>query len=240
MKHLHTFDSFLNESSDIEYGIKNIEDNSYIVRAMYNGKSVGELHFIKSRSKSVLMAGSLSVDPNHRRKGIASSMYEFAEKELGMKFVRSEDVLTPDGKLLWNNPNRKFGLKEESNKPAKYVVWNLNTRDNKTIDQCSVVFQDKLEYHSQLSSTMEQHHPKLFELKGGRYVRTTLALELGIMSPSDSYSLTCGLVKKIGEFLSFWEDEGYALVYNEPTDNEELFEEYIKRAGLSKFAKERL
>jgi len=36
-------------------------------------------------------------------------MYEFAEKELNMKFVKSDDVLTPDGKALWNNPNRKFG-----------------------------------------------------------------------------------------------------------------------------------
>lgn len=111
VKRVKLFEEFINEiASGYDLVIKNIEDNSYIVRATYNGKQVGELHFIKSRSKSVLMAGSLSVDPNHRRKGIASSMYEFAEKELGMKFARSEDVLTPDGKLLWNNPNRKFGL----------------------------------------------------------------------------------------------------------------------------------
>ena len=131
-------------------------------------------------------------------------------------------------------------LTEANNKPAKYVLWKLHTRDNKTIDQCSVVFQNKLAYHSQLSSTMEQHHPKLFELKNGKYVRTALALEMGVMPPSDSYSLTCGLVKKIGDFLSFWQTEGYELVYDEPTDNEELFEDYIKKAGLTKFAKERL
>ena len=109
MKRLHTFESFLNESSTVEYSISNIEDNDYIVRAKINSKSVGELRFIKSQNKPVLMAGSLSVDPSYRRKGIASSMYEFGEKELGMKFIKSEDVLTPDGKLLWNNPNRKFG-----------------------------------------------------------------------------------------------------------------------------------
>lgn len=109
MKQIPTFESFLSESSAVEYTIKTIEVNSYIVRAQIIGKTVGELRFIKSRNKPVLMAGSLSVDPSHRRKGIASSMYEFAEVELGMKFVKSEDVLTPDGKLLWNNPNRKFG-----------------------------------------------------------------------------------------------------------------------------------
>lgn len=113
MKHVKLFEDFVNEvTTGYDFVIKEIEDNDYIVRAMYKGKSVGELRFIKRRSKPFLMAGSLSVDPNHRRKGIASSMYEFAEKELGMKFVRSEDVLTPDGKMLWNNPNRKFGLSE--------------------------------------------------------------------------------------------------------------------------------
>jgi len=103
------YEEFIFESSTVEYSISNIEDNDYIVRAKINSKSVGELRFIKSQNKPVLMAGSLSVDPSHRRKGIASSMYVFAEEELGMKFVKSEDVLTPDGKLLWNNPNRKFG-----------------------------------------------------------------------------------------------------------------------------------
>lgn len=113
MKPVKLFEDFINEATmGYDFIIKNIEDNDYIVRAMYNGKSVGELRFIKRRSKPFLMAGSLSVDPNHRRKGIASGMYEFAEAELGMKFVRSDDVLTPDGKLLWNNPNRKFGLSE--------------------------------------------------------------------------------------------------------------------------------
>ncbi len=103
------YEEFLFESSTVEYSISNIEDNDYIVRSKINSKSVGELRFIKSQNKPVLMAGSLSVDPSHRRKGIASSMYVFAEEELGMKFVKSDDVLTPDGKLLWNNPNRKFG-----------------------------------------------------------------------------------------------------------------------------------
>jgi len=37
-------------------------------------------------------------------------MYEFAEKEFNLKFIKTDSVLTPDGKLLWNNPNRKFGI----------------------------------------------------------------------------------------------------------------------------------
>jgi hypothetical protein len=40
-------------------------------------------------------------------------MYVFAEEELGMKFVKSDDVLTPDGKALWDSPNRKFGIQNK-------------------------------------------------------------------------------------------------------------------------------
>jgi hypothetical protein len=36
-------------------------------------------------------------------------MYQFAEREFGLKFVRNDEVLTADGKSLWNNNNRKFG-----------------------------------------------------------------------------------------------------------------------------------
>lgn len=131
-------------------------------------------------------------------------------------------------------------LNEAEQLPVKYVVWDLYSRDNKKVEQCSVTFTNKIEYHAQLPRTMEQHHPKLFEIKGGKHVRTPLALELGVIPPRDSFSLACGLEKKIKDFLQFWEDEGYELVYDEPTDNEELFENYIKKSGLTKFTKERL
>jgi len=123
---------------------------------------------------------------------------------------------------------------------AKYVFWNLYSRDNKNVESCSVTFHNKLEFHSEISSAQEQHHSKLFTLESGRYVRTKLAIDLGVIPPSDSYSLRCGTEKSIKDFLQFWEDEGYELIYNEPTDNEDLFENYIKRSKLSKYAKERL
>jgi hypothetical protein len=87
---------------------------------------------------------------------------------------------------------------------------------------------------------MELHHPKLFTLDSGRFRRSQLALDLGVIPPSDSFSLTCGSEKKIKDFLQFWEDEGYIMVYDEPSSNEELFEDYIKKNSLAKFAKERL
>ena len=123
---------------------------------------------------------------------------------------------------------------------AKYVFWDLYSRDNKKVESCSVTFHNKLEYHSDISMAMEQHHPRLFSLESGRYVRTKLATDLGVIPPSDSYSLRCGVEKSIKDFLQFWEDEGYVVVYNEPTNNEDLFEDYIKKTRLSKFAKERI
>jgi hypothetical protein len=123
---------------------------------------------------------------------------------------------------------------------AKYVFWDLYSRDNKKIESCSVTFHNKLEFHSDISNAMEQHHPKLFTIESGRYVRTKLATDLGVIPPSDSYSLRCGIEKSIKDFLQFWEDEGYSLVYNESTDNEDLFDDYIKKTGLTKFAKEKI
>ncbi len=91
--------------------LKNV-DGEYIVRATTEngGEKIGELRFIKSKFKPNLLGTSVVVDPNYQRQGIASAMYMYAEKELNMKFIKSDDVLTPAGKKFWNNPNRKFGI----------------------------------------------------------------------------------------------------------------------------------
>lgn len=104
------FNHFLLESIGVKYFLKNIEDNFYKVIATIGSVNVGEMTFIESKFKKALKGTGVSVDPSYRRKGIGSGMYEFAEREMGMKFVKSDDVLTPDGKFLWNNPNRKFGI----------------------------------------------------------------------------------------------------------------------------------
>jgi predicted N-acetyltransferase YhbS len=99
----------LKESTDITYQLKDLGDDDFKVVAMVGNNSVGTLTFTKSQFSPKLIGTTLSVDPEFRRRGIASGMYEFAEEELGIKFVRSDAVLTPDGKALWDNPNRKFG-----------------------------------------------------------------------------------------------------------------------------------
>ena len=131
-------------------------------------------------------------------------------------------------------------LNEGTDKPAKYVWWKLYSRDNRKVENCSVTFHNEMKYHSSIPRPMELQHPKLFTEESGRFQRSQLALDLGVIPPSDSFSLTCGLEKKIKDFLQFWENEDYVMVYDEPGMNEELFEDYIKKNNLTKFGKERI
>jgi hypothetical protein len=110
MKNILTYEEFLTESADWDLVMKEIDDDEYVIKAIKGGKEIGKLNFIKSKFKPVLKATIVSVDPLYRRQGIGSSMYVYAEKELGMKFIKSDEVLTPDGKSIWNSPNRKFGI----------------------------------------------------------------------------------------------------------------------------------
>lgn len=75
-----------------------------------DGREVGRLNLAR-------MAGGtayprlMEVSEHHRRKGLGSAMYSFAEKHWNTKMVpgnRSEDA-----KALWNQPNRPFGKSEE-------------------------------------------------------------------------------------------------------------------------------
>lgn len=106
MKHIKLFEEF---TKGYEFAMKHIDDNEYAVIASKSGKQIGRLDFIKSKFKPVLRASIVTVDPSYRRQGIATSMYQFAEQEFDLKFVRNDDVLTADGKSLWDNKNRKFG-----------------------------------------------------------------------------------------------------------------------------------
>jgi len=106
MKHIKLFEEF---TKGYEFTMKHIDDNEYAVIASKSGKQVGRLDFIKSKFKPVLRASIVTVDPSYRRQGIATSMHQFAEQDFGIKFERNDEVLTADGKSLWNSKNRKFG-----------------------------------------------------------------------------------------------------------------------------------
>jgi GNAT superfamily N-acetyltransferase len=109
MKLHESLEDFLNEGTKFDLELKDLTGGDWIVIATKGRVRVGELRFIESRFKPVLKATIVSVDPSHRREGIGSAMYQYAEAQLGKRFVRNEDVLTPDGKALWAAKERKFG-----------------------------------------------------------------------------------------------------------------------------------
>jgi len=94
-----------NNLDDYSLSIKKIDDD-YFVLAKKDNTEVGKLSFIISKFKPKLIATSVVVDPNYRRLGIATAMYNFAENKLNMKFIPNENVLTPDGKKFWSSRNK--------------------------------------------------------------------------------------------------------------------------------------
>ena len=113
MKYIREYKDYtdlLTESTSYDLTVKDLGKDDYVVYATHGDNIIGQLNFIKSKFRPVLKGTSIVVSPLYRRRGIASAMYQFAEEELGIKFVRGDSVLTPSGKALWNNPNRKFGL----------------------------------------------------------------------------------------------------------------------------------
>jgi hypothetical protein len=75
-----------------------------------------------------LEAIDLSVDTYHRRKGIATAMYQFA-KELGNDIIPSTKQ-TPNGKAFWNgNKEKKVFENNVDPRKVKYEVVRLKDED---------------------------------------------------------------------------------------------------------------
>jgi GNAT superfamily N-acetyltransferase/oligoribonuclease (3'-5' exoribonuclease) len=75
-----------------------------------------------------ITSSDVKVDKAHRRKGLASAMYEYAEEETGMTMVPAdqvsddEDNMTEDAKKLWDQPNRSFGGAKGDWKKEGYTI----------------------------------------------------------------------------------------------------------------------
>ena len=101
---IRTFSEFIRESAEPwRLAIRPGSEEGWTVVALVGGERVGELRFIESRFRRVLKATSVVVDPAWQGRGIARSMYRFAEERLGKGFVRTDAVLTPDGRALWQS-----------------------------------------------------------------------------------------------------------------------------------------
>lgn len=81
--------------------------------AFLGNKQVGYLN-TKRNDDGTIKATGVSVDEAHRRKGIATAMYQAIEKQANTKFTPSQHQFE-DGEKVWAQPDRatKFGKSED-------------------------------------------------------------------------------------------------------------------------------
>ena len=79
---------------------------AFIKKNKANNIEIGYVEFVHQNKR--LRACNLEVKKEFRRQGVATSMYEFAEKETGLKCTPHSEQ-TKDAKEFWNQKNKRFG-----------------------------------------------------------------------------------------------------------------------------------
>lgn len=88
----------------------NASDYSHMVTAHdRDGREVGCYKFRQGKIPGQIHITESETDELHRRKGLASTAYQLAEKHLNAKIIPKTLEQTPEAKRLWDQPNRPFG-----------------------------------------------------------------------------------------------------------------------------------
>jgi oligoribonuclease (3'-5' exoribonuclease)/8-oxo-dGTP pyrophosphatase MutT (NUDIX family) len=95
-----------------------------------SGEVIGSVRFDNSGVE--LHPSELEINKEHRRKGLASAMYAYAEKVTGAKVVPGEDQ-SSDAKKLWNQPNRSFGSVQDLT-PRTIIAYHGSNQPIKKFD----------------------------------------------------------------------------------------------------------
>lgn len=74
-----------------------------------DGEAVGRAEFQWNPKEEILFPDMVGVHEDHRRRGIANSLYKKAEALTGSKIIRPEEH-SEDAEMFWNQPNRIWGL----------------------------------------------------------------------------------------------------------------------------------
>lgn len=149
---------------------KGQEPNDIIVYAYDGSRVVAKAIFGMypfKRYKGHPYCFSVKVDEDYRRKGVATQMYLYAEKHYGKKLAPSANQ-SEDSKALWNDPNRKFGIKLESaaaKASKKPTGFNLNLIPDQDVqDAYEFACDDFLEGHDREADwKMKKDKIKLWE-----------------------------------------------------------------------------
>jgi 8-oxo-dGTP pyrophosphatase MutT (NUDIX family)/GNAT superfamily N-acetyltransferase len=87
-------------------------DDDLRISVTKDGEEVAHAHIANRKSAHGFYSRGISVDPEHRRKGLATAMYQYAEKLKNRK-LRKSDAQSDDAAALWSQPNRPFGERLE-------------------------------------------------------------------------------------------------------------------------------
>jgi 8-oxo-dGTP pyrophosphatase MutT (NUDIX family)/GNAT superfamily N-acetyltransferase len=133
-----------------------------IVRAQDSkGKEVGtaELHH---EGYTKMFPRDVHVDKEHRRKGLATAMYQHAERHSGRKVRRSKDQ-TDSGKLLWRHGQKQWGNTKFGKNEYFHTLLNKSlkkTDDNyqhKATSHVNVMWPVKIRGQSELMPKVQYH-----------------------------------------------------------------------------------
>ncbi|NDC25680.1 MAG: N-acetyltransferase, partial [Proteobacteria bacterium] len=82
-----------------------------------DGKTVGKLS-AEDTGDGTCQACMVKVNPEHQRKGLATSMYETLERKTKLKVIPDLEAQTKEGAAFWAQKKRKFGKSESLEKAA--------------------------------------------------------------------------------------------------------------------------
>ncbi len=118
--------------SSIHYPTNPTSDRFEIKAFDKEGNHAGFATFEHHKNGPFIYPSMITIGPLHRRLGLATAMYNMAEKLSG-KALRPEgpDSQTEDAKSLWAQTNRSFGKSEDLAKGKKDVTQMLGTDASK-------------------------------------------------------------------------------------------------------------
>jgi len=83
-----------------EYTVEDFEGGS--ISVFYNEEFAGEFNWGRDPEHNNQYIGSVEIEPDHRRKGLATALYNYAEKLTGEKIIPDPNN-SKDAKAFWQS-----------------------------------------------------------------------------------------------------------------------------------------
>ena len=91
-----------------------------------DGDGVGQARIGLTKDRKNIYVWDINIDEDHQRKGLATEIYQRAEKYFGKTLVPINQ--SEDAKALWSQPNRPFGNSEEFNQTKSGSIDEIRGR----------------------------------------------------------------------------------------------------------------